>query len=55
MPHYEVKAWITVEADGDAEAEALAAEFLDSAPHVAHVVYTSIEGEGSTYEVEPDD
>lgn len=51
MPLYEVKVWVTVEAENEAQALVRAAELLDRLPP-DDVAATSIEGEGAIYEIE---
>lgn len=51
MPRYEVKAWITVEAESVAEAEEKATAILENLPEGMGFEAATIEGEGSTYRI----
>lgn len=55
MPLYEVKAWIRIHADDEDAAEAMVEGALDNLVDGASIVGASVEGEGSTYEVDDDE
>lgn len=50
MPEYEAKAWITVDAEDEVDAERKAGEFVDSIKvDGLSVLSISLEGEGAVY------